>query len=176
LPANDYHFITRWQIPDTTIDEVFAILADPTALTRWWPSVYLDAQILKPGDENGIGREIALFTKGWLPYTLRWDFTVTEVQRPTRLALAARGDFVGRGIWTLVQMGTAAAITYDWRISAEKQILRTLSFLMKPVFSANHRWAMEQGERSLLLELRRRRATTPEELAAISAPPPPTFR
>ncbi len=33
-------------------------------------------------------------------------------------------------------------ITYDWKIRAEKPLLRYLSLLMKPIFSANHRWAI----------------------------------
>ena len=51
-------------------------------------------------------------------------------------------------------------VTYDWRLRAEKPLLRSLSFLLKPLFEANHRWAMAQGEESLRLELARRRATT----------------
>jgi hypothetical protein len=62
-------------------------------------------------------------------------------------------------------------ITYDWRLSAEKPMLRHLSFLLKPVFEANHRWAMAQGEESLKLELARRRATA--DAARGSIPPPP---
>ena len=42
------------------------------------------------------------------------------------------------------------------RIRAEKPLLRYLSFLLKPVFSANHRWAMARGEESLRAELGRR--------------------
>jgi hypothetical protein len=42
---------------------------------------------------------------------------------------------------------------------------------MKPIFSANHHWAMARGEESLLLELERRRAATPEALALVPAPP-----
>jgi hypothetical protein len=32
---------------------------------------------------------------------------------------------------------------------------------MKPIFAANHHWAMDQGERSLKLELARRHAAWP---------------
>ena len=60
--------------------------------------------------------------------------------------------------------------TYDWLVIAEKGMLKTLSVVMKPIFAANHRWAMAQGEHSLRLELARRRAVSDAELAAI--PPP----
>jgi hypothetical protein len=48
-------------------------------------------------------------------------------------------------------------ITFDWKLVAEKPLLRYLSFLFKPIFSANHRWAMARGEESLKRELARKR-------------------
>lgn len=38
--------------------------------------------------------------------------------------------------------------------------LRWHSFIMKPIFSANHHWAMRQGEESLKRELIRRQGET----------------
>jgi len=173
MPNNDYHFITHWRIRGT-IEEIAPIIADATELTRWWPSVYIAVRELEAGDERGLGRVIDLYTKGWLPYTLRWQFRVAEVRRGHSLTLEAWGDFVGRGIWTFEQDGEWANITYDWKIRADKPLLRSLSFLLKPIFAANHRWAMEKGEESLRLELARRRAATPEERARIPPPPGPT--
>jgi hypothetical protein len=170
--ANDYHFITYWRVRGT-VDDVKAVLADPTDLPRWWPSVYLDVRLLDPGDENGLGRQAALHTRGWLPYTLRWSFTVTEVH-PNGVTLEARGDFNGRGIWTFVQDEADVLVVYDWKVSADKPLLRNLSFLMRPVFKANHRWAMARGEQSLKLELARRRAARAgAEAARLPAPPGP---
>ena len=139
MSTNDYHFITHWLV-EGTIEEVSDILADAEALVRWWPAVYLDVKILKEGNENDIGKQIHLFTKGWLPYTLKWDFVVTENRRPNGFTIVANGDFEGRGIWTLEQQGKMASITYDWKIKAEKPLLKSLSFIMKPIFSANHHW------------------------------------
>jgi hypothetical protein len=171
MPTNDYHFITCWRIQGT-VEEIAQILIDAAGLARWWPSVYLEVRELAPGDARGIGKQIDLYTKGWLPYTLRWQFRISEIAS-NGFTLQAEGDFVGRGIWTFVQDGDWAVITYDWKIQADKPLLRYLSFLMKPIFAANHHWAMAQGERSLKLELARRHAT-PEELARIPAPPGPT--
>ena len=172
MASNDYHFITHWRVQGT-LKEVSDIIGDAGELTRWWPSVYLDVRILEPGDENGLGKVVSLYTKGWLPYTLRWDFRVTSV-RQDGFTLVASGDFDGRGIWTFEQDGPWVNITYDWKISAEKPLLRYFSFLVKPIFSANHRWAMAKGEESLRLELARRHAKTSEERALIPAPPRPT--
>lgn len=99
---------------------------------------------------------VELLTKGKLPYTLHWFFRVSDSRLPHGFAIEAWGDFDGRGVWTFEQDGRFVHITYDWRIRAEKPLLKSLSFLLKPVFSANHRWAMARGEESLKAELARR--------------------
>jgi uncharacterized protein YndB with AHSA1/START domain len=180
--SNEYAFLTTWIVP-AAAEEIVDVLGDAAALSRWWPSVYLKATVVEPGDERGLGRVVDLHTKGWLPYTLRWRFRVTESDPPRGFAIEASGDFVGRGVWTLTPEaaagapgGTRTRVEYDWRIVAEKGLLKRMSFLLKPVFAANHRWAMARGERSLLIELARRHAAPdPTVLAAIPAPPGPTF-
>ena len=118
MSVNEYHFVTRWRVEGTP-EEVYEIIDDAPGLVRWWPSVYLEVKVLEPGDESGLGKVVDLYTKGWLPYTLRWQFRVTEVNS-TGFTLVASGDFDGRGIWTLRQDGVWVAITYDWKIKAEK--------------------------------------------------------
>jgi len=164
LPDNRYHFTTRWQVPGT-IEEVADVLADPVDLPRWWPSVYLSAVEIAPARAGAVGRRVRLHTRGWLPYTLRWDLEVVSSNHPHGFAIAASGDFDGSGVWTFVQKDGYADVTFDWRIVAEKPLLRYLSPVLKPVFAANHRWAMRQGERSLERELAKRRAS--------AAPPSP---
>jgi len=171
--ANEYHFVSRWRVEGSR-EEVAEVLGDAAGLARWWPSVYLGVRVLEPGDALGVGKVVDLYTKGWLPYTLRWRFRVTRAD-PNGFAIEAEGDFVGRGEWTFRQDGGDVDVTYDWRIRADKPLLRRLSFVMKPIFEFNHRWAMARGEESLRLELARRHATTPEARAAVPQPPGPTW-
>jgi len=155
MSANEYHFVTHWRV-ESTLEEVSDVLGNAADLTRWWPSVYLRVKVLEPGGKNGVGRVVELHTKGWLPYTLDWYFRLTESRGPHGFSLEAWGDLEGSGVWTFSQDGPMVDITYDWRIRAEKPLLRYLSFLLKPIFSANHRWAMARGEESLRAELARR--------------------
>lgn len=170
--SNDYHFISRWRV-EGTCGEVADVVGDPLSLARWWPSAYLDVWEVRPGDERGVGQRVKLHTKGWLPYTLKWGFEVVESRYPYGFSLVATGDFDGRGVWTFEQDGAFVNMTYDWRLRAEKPLLRSLSFLLKPIFEANHRWAMLRGEESLRLELARRRAPTAAARAEVPAPPGP---
>lgn len=172
MPSNGYHFITRWRVRGAA-EEVYELISHPRDFPRWWPSVYLQVQEIAAGDASGIGRRVDLHTKGWLPYTLHWESCSTEAVKPKRLALDATGDFLGCGIWTFEQDGDFVNVVFDWELTADKPLLRYLSFLLKPVFSANHRWAMDRGLESLKLELAREQAATSQERECIPAPPGP---
>ena len=79
-----YHFITRWRV-EATCEEVYRLLEDAEALAVWWPSVYLD---VKERDRRS-DRVFELYTKGWLPYTLRWQFEVSLKSFPRGFSLRA---------------------------------------------------------------------------------------
>ena len=153
-----------------TCEEVYRTLEDVEQLAVWWPSVYLDVKVREKGQPSGIGKIVDLHTKGWLPYTLRWSFRVAAVGFPYGFALQASGDFAGSGVWTFEQDGPDCVVTYDWRISAQKPLLRRLTWLLRGIFSANHHSAMRKGFESLQLELRRRRGE-----AGVPAPPRATW-
>jgi len=169
----DYEFVTLWRVAGT-VGEVRAVLGDADSLTRWWPSVYLAVVPVSEGAPDGVGRSVDVYTKGWLPYTLRWRLTITEPMTDTGFALRAAGDLNGAGRWTFTPDGPEVEIRYDWQVSAAKPLLRRLSWLLRPAFAANHRWAMARGEESLRLELRRRR-TGPDNRRPVPSPPGPTF-
>jgi hypothetical protein len=182
VASNDYHFVTVWRIAADP-SEISEVLGDAPGLARWWPSVYLTVTEVAAGDAQGVGKVVDLWTKGFLPYTLRWRFTVSESDPPTGFRIEANGDFVGQGIWTLTQergpddpRGPLTTVAYDWTVIAEKGVLKHLSVIMTPIFKANHHWAMARGEESLRLELARRHAATdPTIRVAIPKPPGPTF-
>src|SRR5712671_5270564 len=96
---SSYHFVSQWRV-DGTCGEVADVLGDPTALARWWPSVYLEVEQLEPPGPNGLGRRVRLHTKGWLPYTIGWESVVIASRYPYGFSIEAHGDFVGRGTWT----------------------------------------------------------------------------
>jgi len=148
MPWNDYRFETRWRVPATP-EEVSEILGDAMSLPRWWPAVYLEVRETGP-------KVYALHTRGRLPYTLRWSFRETRSNAPYGFSLEAWGDLEGTGVWTFTRDGDHTAIHYLWIVHARKPLLRWLSPLLKPVFAANHHWAMARGEESLMREIARR--------------------
>jgi len=149
VAASDYYFETHWRVHGS-VEEVRAVLGNALYLPKWWPDVYLSVREAEPG-------VFALHTKGRLPYTLRWSFRVVPPERPDGYTIRAWGDLEGTGVWTFRRDGDSTRIVYQWTVRASKPILRYFSFLLKPMFAANHRWAMARGEESLVRELERRR-------------------
>jgi hypothetical protein len=155
MAGNEYRFITHWRVRGTC-ECVAQVLEDVAQLPRWWPSLYLDVRILQPAHgDHGLGEVVECLSKARLPYTMRFRFTVTEQHYPHGSTIESHGDLVGRGIWTFRQDGPFVDITHEWYVRAEKPLLKVLTPLLRPVFEWNHRWAMEQGERSLKAELER---------------------
>jgi hypothetical protein len=169
---NHYQFLSRWRV-EGTCGEVADVLGDAMELPRWWPAAYIDVEALRPRDARGLGGLVRLRTRGFLPYTLTWESEVVETRYPHGFTIVATGDFDGRGVWTITQDGNFVEAVYDWRVTAEKPLLQQLSWLAKPLFESNHRWAMAQGEQSLRLELARRRASSDEVRQRIPPPPGP---
>lgn len=174
MAANRYAFETRWRVQGTA-EEVFEILDRPEELARWWPAVWLESELVDAGDARGIGKRVRFLSKGWLPYLLRWTAEIREKEFPRSIVLNASGDFDGEGRWSFAQHGAAVDVVYLWTLEANKPLLRHLSFLFKPLFAANHHWAMARGLESLQLELARRKAKSAEDLSKLPAPPGPTF-
>jgi hypothetical protein len=153
----EFTLSSHWLVV-ATIEEVAAILSEPERLPDWWPEVYLSVEIVDPGGPDGVGRVVAFHTRGWLPYTLRWRGTVVTADRPRTWTIEATGDLDGRGVWRLEQRGELAVVDYDWRVRVEKPGLKPFAPVLRPVYAANHRWAMARGLEGLTRELARRRA------------------
>jgi hypothetical protein len=174
MRGNRYHLQTHWRVRGN-VREVFDVVSDGRRVTTWWPAAFLSAVVVDSGRPGGHDGVIEVITKGWLPYTIHWWLRVIESREPHGFSLEAWGDFNGRGTWDFKQDGPYVDVTFDWRITADRPLLRWFSLLLKPLFAANHRWAMARGEESLQLELIRRRTGTAAERAAVPAPPGPTW-
>lgn len=170
MAAPTYRLRTVWRTPGRLADAI-ALFDDVDALPRWWPSVYLSVRRLSDGDRDGVGRRVQLRTTGWFPYSLSWISTLTEPVSDRGFAFSADGDFNGTGRWIFRQDGSELVLACDWRISVNKPVVRRFSWLFRPLFAANHRWAMARGLESLRWELRRRAMPG----ASAGTPPGPTF-
>lgn len=136
--------VNRWTVA-ASCEAAFDALTDGSILD-WWSDVYLAAEDITPGDAAGIGRRVALVTKGALPYRIRWCAQTVALQRPTRIAIAATGDLVGEGVWSLEETAGLTRLGYRWHVAVEAPWMKRALPVLRPVFAWNHNWAMRRGE------------------------------
>lgn len=155
--AVEFHIVSHWRV-EAKISEVADVLSEPQRFPNWWGDVYLGVKTIAKGDKNHIGQTVAVYSRGWLPYRLNWQGTLTQNNMPHSWAIKATGDLDGEGVWTLVQNGPIAEITYDWRVRSDRLLFRALAPLFRKLMISNHHWAMAKGETGLKAEITRRRA------------------
>ncbi|MEM7205994.1 MAG: hypothetical protein AAF628_37410 [Planctomycetota bacterium] len=175
MAKNDYRLQSEWRIP-ARLGEVAGLIReaveDVQIFVQHWPEANVAFRVLTPGLPGGLHRELELSTKGFLPYRLRWRLKITAAEFPHRYAFASRGDFEGIGVWTIVAQGSHVVVRFEWCVRVHKPIVRVLSFWLRPLFVANHRWAMAQGERRMIQLLEERRRETEPARCRFAAPPP----
>jgi uncharacterized protein YndB with AHSA1/START domain len=142
-----YHFVDRWFVP-APLEDVFAVIGDQLAYPRWWGDVFLQVT----GDEGPPrpGRRARLVTRGFLPYRLRFEGEVVAADPPHGFSMRLSGDFEGEGAWSLTEHDGGTAAVLDWRPIVQKPGVKQLTPLLRPLFRANHDWAMRRGQAAIV--------------------------
>src|SRR3712207_4135323 len=138
-----YRFVDRWWIPGATAAEVYAILGDMASYPTWWPQAFLAVD--GEGGEPAPGKVDRVLSRGFLPYRIRWTSECVAAERPHRIATRLTGDFEGEGEWRIAEADGGVVAELDWRPSVTKPLVRNLTPLLRPLFRANHEWAMARG-------------------------------
>jgi mannose-6-phosphate isomerase-like protein (cupin superfamily) len=144
MPA-EYVFLDEWDV-DAPIEAVFDALADARSYPAWWRPVYLEVETDGPPE---VGQTARHLFKGRLPYHLRATSTLAGLDRPNELVTDVHGDLSGRGRWTLTWHGGRTHVRFDWRVSADRPLLRVLTPLLRPLFRWNHAWAVARAVEGL---------------------------
>jgi hypothetical protein len=77
-----------------------------------------------------------------------WD--VDAPQEAVFEALAdARTYLTGKGAWTLTPRDGRVHIHFDWRVLADRPLLRVLTPVLRPVFRWNHNWSIQRAMEGL---------------------------
>ena len=155
--ASEYVFIDEWDV-DAPQEAVFAALADASTYPHWWKPVYIDVEADGP---PAVGCTSKQHFKGRLPYTLRTTSEIVRYEPPREFEVSVVGDLTGRGVWTLSEADDGRIhIHFDWRVIADRPLLRYLTPVLRPVFRWNHNWSVKRAIEGL------------ESYARTASPPP----
>jgi uncharacterized protein YndB with AHSA1/START domain len=150
--SGEYVFVDEWDVA-APAEAVFDAIADATTYPEWWKPVYIDVEADGAPAVGVVSRQ---HFKGRLPYHLRTTSTITRLERPTMVEADVTGDLRGRGLWTLTPRDGATHVRFDWRVFADKAILRVLTPVLRPAFRWNHNWAIQRAMEGLEPYARRR--------------------
>jgi hypothetical protein len=143
---NEYRFVDRWLV-HASLEATYDVIGDTIGYPRWWGDAFVSVE----GDAGPPrpGRHVRLVSRGFLPYLLRWEAQIVEVDAPYRFAFVMNGDFVGGGSRTFDSADGGTSAIFEFRPRVEKPGVKQLSPILKPLFRWNHRWAMQRGERGV---------------------------
>lgn len=141
----EYVFIDEWDV-DAPQEAVFEALADATTYPQWWRPVYIDVECDGPPEPGRVSKQ---HFKGRLPYTLRTTSEITRMDRPVSFEVNVKGDLTGRGLWTLTPRDGRVHVHFDWRVFADRPLLRVLTPVLRPVFRWNHNWSIARAQEGL---------------------------
>ena len=143
--SREYVFVDEWDVAAPP-EAVFDTLADARTYPTWWRPVYLDVDVDGP---PGLGRESSQHFKGRLPYHLHTQSKIVRYDWPSVLAADVDGDLRGHGIWTLTPIPSGTHVRFDWRVHADRRLLRVLTPVLRPMFRWNHNWAIARAMEGL---------------------------
>jgi len=139
--ANEYVFIDEWDV-DAPQEAVFNALADVRTYPEWWRPVYIDADAAGPPEPGCVAKQEF---KGRLPYHLHTRSEILRMDAPNEFEVEVVGDLTGRGVWTLTPRDGRVHVHFDWRVIADRPLLRVLTPFLRPVFRWNHNWSIQRA-------------------------------
>jgi uncharacterized protein YndB with AHSA1/START domain len=139
--AREYVFIDEWDV-DAPHEAVFDALADARTYPDWWRPVYL---AVSSDGAPAVGRVSHQEFKGRLPYHLKTRSEIVRLEPPREFEVNVVGDLTGKGIWTLTPTERGVHIRFDWRVLADRPLLRYLTPILRPVFRWNHNWSIQRA-------------------------------
>jgi mannose-6-phosphate isomerase-like protein (cupin superfamily)/uncharacterized protein YndB with AHSA1/START domain len=145
LAAREYVFVDEWDVAAPP-DSVFAAISDARRYPTWWKPVYLDVEA---DGEPAVGKESRQHFKGRLPYHLHTRSRITRLEPPHVIGAEVDGDLSGTGLWTLTETETGTHVRFDWRVHADRTLLKLLTPVLRPALRWNHAWAIARARDGL---------------------------
>lgn len=147
----NYRFQTVWWTP-VAIEKVWETLAHYATWTIWWRGIQ-KVEVLRKGDESGVG---TILRQGWrsrLPYTLVFDLEMIRLESRRVLEGRASGDLEGICRWTFAPVNSGTEIRFDVNVRPGRWWMNLpIPFaprIVRANFEAIMRWGREGLERTL---------------------------
>lgn len=147
----DYEFVTIWRVK-APLETVWNEIYHSDLWPDWWKGVE-SVELVRKGDESGVGSVHRYTWKSKLPYRLSFEMQAVRVEPPVLLEGIAAGELAGRGVWQLSSDNDETIARYDWKVETTKRWMNLLAPVARPVFKWNHDVVMGWGAQGLAKRL-----------------------
>jgi hypothetical protein len=159
---NNYRLQTVWWT-SAPIDRIWETLADYKAWPNWWRGIQ-KVEVLRNGDESGVGTVLSQQWRSWMPYTLVFELEMLHIESKKLLDGRANGDLVGTCGWTFTPVDGGTEIRFNVDIRTGRWWMNLpVPFAQRIVrsnFETIMRWGREGLERKLGTPVELRSAET----------------
>ena len=156
LQQYSFEIDSFWQL-DASFEELDFVLENPLSIADWWASVFMQVEVLGGDYYSQDGLQCKLWTKGFLPHTFSFIANVFHDKNEEQVIVKTTGDFGGLGTISRYKRDVGSIVHINWRTRVDSHWLYWLMMMIKPLFVANHKWAMRKGRLGLTAEIERRR-------------------
>lgn len=148
---NRYRFRTVWWTP-AAVDRIWEALADYAAWPTWWRGIR-NVEVLRRGDESGVGTILRQWWRSRLPYTLVFDLEMLRIESKGLLEGHASGDLEGTCRWTLIPVNGGMEVSFDVDVRTGRWWMNLPVPFAPRIVRANFETIMSWGRAGLVRKL-----------------------
>lgn len=149
--TTNYRFQTVWWAP-AAIEQIWETLANYGAWPTWWRGIQ-SVEVLRHGDQSGVG---TVLRQGWrsrLPYTLVFDLEMLRIESRKLLEGRASGDLEGTCRWTFTPVNGGTEICFAVNVRTGRWWMNLPIPFVPRIVRANFETIMHWGREGLAQKL-----------------------
>ncbi|HTX39847.1 MAG TPA: SRPBCC family protein [Bryobacteraceae bacterium] len=146
-----FHFVSVWRI-ESPIDPVWDAIYRFEDWPKWWRGVE-QTDVVDRGDANRIGFRTREVWKSKLPYTLRFETTVSRMEPKKLIEVQSSGELDGTGLMRFAPVDGGTLFQVDWTVRTTKLWMTLLTPILRPAYAWNHETIMNWGAEGLSKKL-----------------------
>lgn len=136
--------VHRYELPQGR-EEVWKQICDVGSYRSWWPWLRrFDAKALAPGEEWRCEVQPPL------PYIVRFQVDIEEVEAPALVHALVLGDVVGDATLELEEAGAGCRAIMHSSLAPGNSALRLVSRFAAPAARFGHDWVLDSGARQFI--------------------------
>lgn len=149
--TRNYRFRTVWWTAAAP-EPIWEALADYAAWPTWWRGIQ-HVEVVRRGDESGVGTVLRQRWRSRVPYTLVLDLEMVRIESRRLLDGRASGDLLGSCAWTLAPANGGTEIHFNVDAGLGRWWMNLPIPFAPRVVRANFETLMNWGRRGLAQRL-----------------------